>query len=416
MFRSSVRFTASFSAFCAVFVCAFSSSELLAQSQTAEMRPDQQAAARQRVALQNQQLIAPQQQVSPKLWKLLDDWAKGSGGIKSLSGKHERHVYDGAFEIEKVSDGRFWYEFPDKGRIDVDAIKISENDLAERNKPEAKVERKQNGQPYELKSDDPERWLCDGEKVYDINDAQKSAKVAHLPPELRGQNIMNSPLPFLFGMPADQAVERFHMKIDKDYRPEYDIVLLSAVPRWRQDAENWKSAQIYLDTKTYLPSAVKLIDPAGTKRTVYKFSDMKIGGGIADFFKKDPWNPRINGYQIHVIQPGQDGSEQPMEPQAIATGGPIMVPNVVGQNHKTAEEMLIKAGIPPENISKQNYGPAPKAEWTYLVRTQEPAANTHFDPATKVVLMIFDRPQQNAGVAPVSGTQQRTGKVSLRQE
>ena len=172
----------------------------VAQSQTAEMRPDPQSAAqRQRVAIQQQQFAAPEeptapgQPTSPELWKLLDDWAKGSSGIQKLSGEHERHVYDGAFEIEKVSNGKFWYEFPDKGRIDVNPIKITNAMIADRSKPDAKVEKKKNGQPYELKTDDAERWLCDGEKLYDINDAQKSAKVAHLPPELRGQNIMNSP-------------------------------------------------------------------------------------------------------------------------------------------------------------------------------------------------------------------------------
>ena len=411
MFRSSIRFTATLSALAVVTISAATTSSLLAQSQTAEMRPDPRpAASLQRVAMQ-QQVAAPEQQVSPELWKLLDDWAKGSSGIQKLSGEHERHVYDGAFEIEKVSNGKFWYEFPDKGRIDVNPIKITNAMIADRSKPDAKVELKKNRQPYELKTDDAERWLCDGEKLYDINDAQKSAKVAHLPPELRGQNIMNSPLPFLFGMPADKAIERFHMKIDRDYRPEYNVVLLTAEPRWRQDKENWQSAQIYLDTKTYLPSAVKLIDPAGEKRTVYKFSQMKIGNGVLDFLK-DPWNPKIDGYQIHVIPPGQENAEQQANNTPVVMQAARVFPNVIGKNWQEAEQMLLSAGVPKENISKQNLGPAPKEAWTYLVRSQEPAANTPLNYNTRVVLMIYDKPQQGANVTPTSGTQQRVGKAS----
>jgi len=387
----------------AIVICAGYSPNLFAQSQTEEVRANPDAAGNAK------------QQVSPELWQLLNDWAKGSGGITSLYGQHERHVYDTAFEIEKVSNGKFWYESPDKGRIDVAAIKITPKMLEERTAPDAKVERKQNGMPYELKSDDSERWLCDGEKVYDINDAQKSAKIAHLPPELRGLNIMNSPLPFLFGMPADKAVGRYNMRIEKDYRPDYNVVLLSAEPRWRQDKENWKSAQIYLDTKTFLPSAVKLVDAAGTRRTVYKFSDMKVGQRIVDMFK-DPWNPRIEGYQIHVIQPGQDSSEQPVGNQPIARQVLPVFPNVVGKSHIVAEEMLISAGVPKENISKQNAGPAPRVELTYLVRGQDPVANTPLNRSDKVVLQIFDKPQQAANVNPAGGTQPRAGKVSLRQE
>ena len=87
-------------------------------------------------------------------------------------------------------------------------------------------------------------------------------------------------------------------------------------------------------------------------------------------------------------------------------------PNVIGKNWQEAEQMLLSAGVPKENISKQNLGPAPKEAWTYLVRSQEPAANTPLNYNTRVVLMIYDKPQQGANVTPASGTQQRVGKAS----
>lgn len=329
----------------------------------------------------------PQSEVTPDLWRLLNDWARGSSQIRMLHGKHERHVYDSAFEVEKISRGEFWYEAPDKGRIDVQPVEVTSQMLDARNSPEAKVERRKNGEPYELKSDSAERWICDGQRVFDINDPQKSARVVDLPPTLRGENIMNSPLPFLFGMPAQDAVKRFRMTLIRDYRPEYDVVLLEALPKWRQDADNWMKAEIFLNTKTFLPSAVKLIDPAETKRTVYTFQDLQANkvGLIQRLLGKNPWDPKIEGYQIHVIQAAEEQQQA-----AVTPTGPVM-PNLLGKRHDEATNLLLEAGIPRENISKQNAGPAPRENLTYIVREQTPKPGAPFKQSEKIVLMIFDK-------------------------
>ncbi|MEQ9412075.1 MAG: hypothetical protein RIK87_30470 [Fuerstiella sp.] len=350
---------------------------------------------------------APQPQVSEELWQLLADWAKGSANVRKLHGKHVRRAYDHTFAIEKISQGEFWYEAPDKGRIDVDPVKITDRMIEERNQPDAQVQKK-DGRPYELKSDIPERWICDGEKVYDINDEQKSARIVHLPPDIRGENIMNSPLPFLFGMPPEKATQRFNMKIIKDYRPKYAVVLLEATPRLRKDADNWSKAKIFLDTNMFLPTGVQLINPAGTKDTRYTFQDMEVNkAGIFERFS-NPWDPKLdNSYKVHVIQPGQ-------EQQATATSdsGPV-IPNVVGKAHDVATTMLIQAGIPREDISKQNAGPAPRADLTYLVREQQPKAGSPIRTGDKIVLRIFDKPNP-AGGGNAGGSRQPAGNVARR--
>ena len=358
---------------------------------------------------------APPQEITREVWQLLDAWAKHSAEIKTLEGKHECHVYDDAFMVEKVSNGKFWFGAPDKGRIDVFPIKIKAAMIAARNKPGAKVQLKPNGKPFGLKSDDGERWLCDGIKIYDINDEEKTARIVHLPPDLRGQNIMNSPLPFLFGLPPEKAVERFHMELIQDYRPAYQVVLLKATPKQRQDRDNWKEAQIFLNTKSYLPDAVKLLGPAGTKRTVYTFQDMAVNKK-GPFFGlvpgENPWDPKIRGYQIHVIQPGQQQAAtettQPLQklPQQTARRNSPAIPKVTGQRYDLATEALIAAGIPKDNISHQNAGPAPRAELTYLVRAQKPSAGAPINRNEKVVLMIYDKPQKQAATGSGSGGRQ----------
>lgn len=352
--------------------------------------------------LYGQQKAAPaennqQPKVSKELWQLLTDWSNASSRVKKLHGKHERHAYDPTFGIEKVSTGQFWYEAPDKGRIDVNPVKITPRMIADRQKPDAQVERK-NGKPFKLQSDDQERWICDGTKIYDIDDQQKTARVVHLPPQLRGQNIMNTPLPFLFGLPPEKAVQRFNMTIVQDYRPKYNVVLLEATPRTRQDAENWSQARIFLDTELFLPTAVKLVSPAKTNFSVYKFRDMQVNknGIIEKLLGKDPWNPKLTrDYQIHTIQPGQ---QQANQQQPVPQNGPV-IPDVVGQNHVAATKLLVEAGIPEKIITRLNAGPAPRTDLTYRVRAQDPMPNTPIKKVQKVVLKIYDKAQTGANAA-----------------
>lgn len=348
--------------------------------------------------------VAPgPQKPSRELWQLLTDWANGSASIKTLSGKHERHVYDDTFFVEKISNGEFFYEGPDKGRIDILEVQISEPMIARRNEPGARVERTPAGKPYELKTDDSTRWICDGTRVFEIDERQKQARVVNLPPTLRGQNIMNSPLPFLFGLPPEKALERFNMTLVEDARPENNYVRLSATPRLRQDADNWSSAEIFLDTQSFLPIAVKLVDPPKTKRTVYKFIDPKVNQNalMKIILNNKPFEPNLRGYQVQVIQPA-DGTEAPkpdiaanapqMNQNAARPAAPV-VPNVVGKAHNVAEQMLLDAGVSKDKIRKFKGGPAPRPDLKFLVSKQKPEPGTPLEANSEIHLLIFTEAQ-----------------------
>ncbi len=332
---------------------------------------------------------SPTTKVPDDLWQLLGEWEKGSARVQKIHGKHVRRAYDHTFEIEKIAQGEFWYENPDKGRMDIKPVNITQKMLADRNKPDAQVVKKKNGQPFQLKSDDPSRWICDGETMYEIDDTRKEARMMVLPPQLRGTQIMNSPLPFLFGLPRDGALRRFNLTIVKDYRPTYPVVRLQATPRLSKDAKNWSKADVLLDTNTYLPQAVKLLNPAGTRDTRYTFSDLEVNktsGFLPTIIGKNPWDPKLDkSYRIQVIK------EEGVAAAAKPSGGPL-VPNVVGKPHDVATSLLIQAGIPAENISKRCDVPAQEAALTYTVNTQNPRAGSILKPGQKVVLMLFDKP------------------------
>lgn len=387
------------SVFCVLFtlvVNAPTGSAQTDQSATAEVR-DQQTA----------------RQPSPQLLKLLTDWERGSAAIKTLEGRHQRRIYDDTFKVEKLAHGTFWYAGPDKGRIDISEVEITPKMLADRNDPKAKVERDETGTPYKLKSDEKRRWVCDGVKLFDIDDERKEARVTNLPPENRGANIMNTPLPFLFGMPPNDALKRYSIQIDDvNDRANPPYALLTIYPRWPGDARNYKKAQVYLNTENYLPIAVKLIDPAETKRTVYSFFDPKINRRWVNPLSAKFWVPNLRGYQVNVVEQGQQPVAQTQNQQRQKPSGQpsvTVVPNVVGVAHNRAVEILVKAGIPQANIRKLKAGPAPRANLTFLVSRQSPANGAPVNGQTKVDLFIYTEPAQAAGARPAAAVRQVSG-------
>lgn len=151
----------------------------------------------------------------------------------------------------KASQGVIRYMKPDKGMYKVDmAIALT-----------GKLDK--NGQPEMLSSEQLEQdyWICDGETIHQYDRVQK--KVTHyvIPSELRGQNIMETPLPFLFGIEKTKVKERFWVRAlqpppQANGQPNTDLFLIEAYPKYQQDAQNYSKVHIFLDRKEFLPLAL----------------------------------------------------------------------------------------------------------------------------------------------------------------
>lgn len=299
------------------------------------------------------------QDLPPRLNQLLTAWAQESAKIQRLQGKHRRFVYDKVFMTEKRADGWFYYEAPDKGRIDLIPLKVAPNAQGSVDPATKK--------PYELKQDQPERWICNGRDVRQINDAEKKVEIFPIPPQAQGTNIMDGPLPFLFGMPPEKAKLRYRMKLSEENQR---YAYIDVEPRLQQDAANWKKAQLILDKKTWMPWAVKLIDPTGNTETAYVFDpeSLEINKETNSFLKflgvgeKDPFNPNLAGYTPNVIAP--QGAPAGAPPQPLA---PPALPNLVNMPYLQARQLLEKAGCTVTLAP----GPAPPQDGLALVVTQQ---------------------------------------------
>jgi TIGR03009 family protein len=359
----------------ALFVCGLAAapSPLAAQSGRARVQtetPPPQGAAPREARPQAQPLRVDPADI--QLDALLKDWHQKTADIKRLQGEHRRWTYDKTFSVAKIAEGKFFYEGPDKGRIDLSPVPPD---------PKNPTTKDDAGNVYPLKADKPERWVCDGERVVRVDDDAKTYEVQPIPPQHQGANIMDGPLPFLFGLPPEKAKQRYDMTLVKQ---DEKMAFLIVTPLQQQDAANWQRADVMLDKKTYLPKAVKLIDPAGTRVTVYSFGDIEINPtSILKIFTGDPFKPVLLGYK--QVQAPQAAGVQPLNLKGNAKG----LPTVVGLAHTEATRVLVARGYDPKAIKVQR-GPLtknPKLRW--CVADQSPPADADVKPGQQIVLTLY---------------------------
>ncbi len=218
---------------------------------------------------QRQVPVAPQApfQLTPDQQAAVDQilglWQRESDQIKSFKCPFERWVYDGVFGpganvAATKSVGHLKYVKPDKGLFRVTEIR--------HHKPASDPNQPPTWEPKE--GEHGEHWVCDGTAIYEYRVAEKRLKVIELPPELRGQAITNSPLPFLFGAEKDKLKARYFIRVTQSTSSE---IWLEAYPRLRENAGEFKRAEIILNREKFLPSALQLYMANDKTREVYIF-------------------------------------------------------------------------------------------------------------------------------------------------
>lgn len=315
------------------------------------------------------------QKLSPQLEYLLQIWSQQSAQIKKLQGTHHRFVYDTVFQVEKRAEGAFYYEAPGKGRIDLKPVAVRKGEVSRRKDEKS-------GQPFKVQPDRAERWICDGSGIWQVNDATKQVDVFPIPKENQGQNIMDGPLPFLFGMPPEKAKMRYELKLLKE---DAQSATIEVHPRLAMDAGNWKKAWVILNKALYLPSAVKLIDPSGNLETVYTFHKFEINkkdpNWIKQFFggEADPFRPNLQaqGYAFKVA----NGAAK----QTAEANGPVM-PSLKGSHWKAAKALLDKLEC---KVTFQPGQWAPQQQLMHVVYDQHPVAKSPLRKGQEVVLTIY---------------------------
>ncbi len=249
--------------------------------------------------------------------KWVDDvlryWESRSDKVKLFECKFQKWDYEngwldptnGQRSARTYAEGAIKYAQPDKGLFHVERL-VSILPPNQAGGQAQKIE-----QSAEL----GEHWICDGNKIYSFEANKKQVTVTPLPPQMRGKAIADGPLPFMFGAQAETIKARYWIHgLPDGPAGKYK---LEAVPKSREDAQNFKSVIIVLDQQDYLPESLQIFapnydPPRNDARQTYLFKERtaKDDTSLKDMIAKNLFGPFLREFYEPKIPAGWKKVEQ----------------------------------------------------------------------------------------------------------
>ncbi len=144
---------------------------------------------------------------------------------------------------------------------------------------------------------------------------------------MQGAAIIHSPLPFLFGIKAEDAKARYWLRPlsppnGADGTPRKDMILIEAVPKYQVDAQNYSRVRVYLDIQKFLPTSLEIFLPNWTdqndSREVFEFANQEtnfplLGVQAALFGKQFIETDPPKGWKI-IDEPAPANNLQAQQP------------------------------------------------------------------------------------------------------
>ena len=255
------------------------------------------------------------QPVAAEMKALLLDWEEKTKDIESLSCPITKIEFDTVFSNETRWNGNVYFENPDKGRIDFKPADAALMKIAPRMSA--------NGKPFRVLPGPEEKWICTGKKIYILDMKNKQYDTVLIPPQNQGQAITRSPLPFIFGMKAGDAMQRFALRfgqyhnldkklVDQNGKKVPLAVHIVANPLRAQEAQEYFEAEVILHPKTFLPVHLRMLDPAGNKETRYKFDQAGLKVGVSWGLMSPFRDPLLPGW-TEIKRGNADPEKPPVE-------------------------------------------------------------------------------------------------------
>ncbi len=201
--------------------------------------------------------------------RFLAAWEKQSSGTQRLEAKFRRWHYDPLAAPAGVhatwAEGEIKYGAPDMGLFRVKQLRFY-NGIVD-DKATYKAGDNQFG----------EHWVCNGKELLEFDHAAKECRIQLLPEEMQGKDILESPLPFVFNLKAQNIKERYWVR----RLPAPDgAYLIEAFPKRQADRAQYRFVRIVVDGKSFLPKALILYSPNYDPTTTpaydhYEFFDVE---------------------------------------------------------------------------------------------------------------------------------------------
>lgn len=217
--------------------------------------------------------------------QLFEQWLAHRPEPEAFTVKCVTRSYDLAFGVERLGMTSLQWHNREHWEVRSEPLKITDAMRSARDKSGAKVRRKQDGTPYQLESIEAESyWLRESDIIVCSHDGEQLTLEIE-PASLRSAESVFSWLPnwlpptealdwpaFLFFQPKE-VQERC---VVSSIRPMAasggsKTVRLTFQPRSATAAGMWKRADVILDTQTWTPLHVRVVNPAESGEEVFSF-------------------------------------------------------------------------------------------------------------------------------------------------
>jgi TIGR03009 family protein len=240
-------------------------------------------------------------QMQAYIEQLLAYWENTSSQVTHYQCNFRRWHYDhsicnyrnpqtGHLAAATISSGTIRYRQPDKGMYEVNEKYAFDGPPPAEGKDPVYIRRALDPKNY---PDYPEneKWLCDGKAIFEYDYSTKRLYESRLPPEVQGEGLKNSPLPFVFGAKAVDLLDRYWIR---DITPAHlkDQYWLEAWPKRASDAQAYSRIEIHLSREPFLPIAIHMYaanyDPKTNPALMaFEFEERQINGTLASLL--DPF-------------------------------------------------------------------------------------------------------------------------------
>jgi len=92
---------------------------------------------------------------------------------------------------------------------------------------------------------------------------------------------------FLLGVPPEEFQERYEISLERESELQVGLKFL---PKYEYDEKQFSEVVLILYLETYLPSALKLVDPKKRKETLYLFENVKESTLLRPIPHPERWN------------------------------------------------------------------------------------------------------------------------------
>lgn len=218
------------------------------------------------------------QEQAAYLDQVLNIWEQRTAQIKQYQCTVTRWQYDPSIDPTSpavIDKGILQYAKPDKGLFRVDQRQA--------------LSKKGPNPEYRESDKFGDYWVCDGEYLHIRDRNEMKALKVQLPPEQRHNGIHNSPLPFLFGVKAEEIKARYWVRPVAPPAGSADV-WLEAWPKQLDDAGSYSRVQVVLDAKEVLPKALIVFLPNweanSPHREVLEFTDRQQDWNLLNAMKQ----------------------------------------------------------------------------------------------------------------------------------